>query len=162
MNIPRLWKLIVGTIGSIGTVVTGIERIIHGGSDLWRNLDPWTFTFWLFVAMLVALGIAAWTEALDKRFIGAKKGVDDQLTELNRSINGLTTQFDNRIGTVHENLTSAISALTQTVERYRADNVKRDEAETNARSQTDNDLSRRIGELEKKSTSSSASAGAQS
>ena len=69
MNISQPWKWIVGVIGSIGTLITGIKSIAEAGSGLWRNLNPWHVTFCLFAVMLLALGVVYLLEKLDARFV---------------------------------------------------------------------------------------------
>lgn len=100
MTIPRLWKWLVGIIGSIGTLITGTKSILETSGSFWRDLNPWHVTFILFALLVLALLIASLVEKLDARFAAIEKKIADRQTETAQHISSLSTQFDTRIGNI--------------------------------------------------------------
>jgi len=99
MNISRSWKWIVGTVATIGTLVTGIKNLREMfSSGFWDNLNPWHFTFVLFLLMLIGLGVVWCMEKLDARFATVREDIH---LEFKKEINSLAAllekEFDSRI-----------------------------------------------------------------
>lgn len=102
MNISRVWKWIVGMVGTIGVLVSGAKSAQEIWSTVWRSLNPWVFSFCLFALMLGALGVNEWRERLEKRFA--------QTNALIKALSGVIQDKEIEVGKLRNELAQVVQA----------------------------------------------------
>jgi uncharacterized coiled-coil protein SlyX len=115
VNISRAWwKWIVGAIGTIGTLISGVKSILEVGSSVWRGLNPWVFSFCLFALMLLALGVNEWLERLSSRFAAIDKAGKDRSAntdKLIKELKDIIQEKENEVAKLRDEVARAVNRI---------------------------------------------------
>jgi len=112
MNIT--WKRVMGIVGSTGTIVSGIKAVQEVGSPVWRSLNPWAFSFCLFAALLIALGVLQFLENLEKRFKvtdDLAKSRFDATDSLIKTLNDVIQEKENEVAALRSEVAQAVKRI---------------------------------------------------